>query len=367
MNAQEAPESGIEGAVDALYARARSYNSHCIALPVTKGSDESLWSAARRRSIGSSTAAGALGVSKYDDTPYSVWLELTGQVDPKDISQKPAVKAGNRLEHVVREWFEEETNRRVDVVNSILVSKPHPFMHTCPDGRVIGEAAGLECKTAGHWAGLSEEWGPSGSSESDAVPLNYLVQCVTSMIVTGWRTWYLAVLIGGNDFRWYTIRYDEELAKQIVSQLNGFAGRIQVAKQCIAAHREIPADAIPPATTMEDVFARWPLSQPTPIAATPEIADLVDEFAKLKFGVAERAERLDEIKLAVTSYMGANDTLTLNDVYGGQTPLCTFKSTKPRETFDAKRHKTDAPECHSKYVGTAAASRSFLIKEAGGK
>jgi|GEM_PF-709765 len=361
MIAHDISATGIEGAVDALYANARSYNASCIALPVTKSTNEELWCAVRNRSIGSSTAAGALGVSRYE-SPYSTWLELSGQVERKDISQVAAVKAGNRLESVVREWFEEETHRRVDVVNAVLVSKAYPFMHTCPDGRVVGEAAGLECKTAGHWAGLSEEWGPSGSTESDAVPLNYLVQCVTSMIVTGWRTWYLAVLIGGNDFRWYTIRYDEELAQQIVAQLRAFSIRVAAAKGYIAAGREIPAEIVPSAKTMDDVFRRWPQSQPSPIEATTEIADVVDEFAKLKGQIAGDSERLDELKLAIASYMGECDTLTLHGV-----PLCTFKTVKPRETFDAKRHKADAPACHVKYVGTAAPSRMLLLKEAGGK
>lgn len=48
----------------------------------------------RTKSIGSSDAAGVLGLSRWD-TVLSIWAEKTGRVVPDDISQNLAVKYGS--------------------------------------------------------------------------------------------------------------------------------------------------------------------------------------------------------------------------------------------------------------------------------
>ena len=64
------------------------------------------WERARRGGIGGSDVAAIMGISKYR-SPYEVWLEKTGRVEPKDISGKQAVEWGNRLEDTVARKFAE--------------------------------------------------------------------------------------------------------------------------------------------------------------------------------------------------------------------------------------------------------------------
>ena len=90
------------------------------------------------------------------------------------------------------------------------------------DRHVVGSDRGLECKTADKWAVRSDEWG-SGNvyrrtddvveliETSDEVPDAYLLQSQHYMSVTGKQVWDLAALIGGNEFRIYTLNFNQDL------------------------------------------------------------------------------------------------------------------------------------------------------------
>jgi putative phage-type endonuclease len=352
----------------------RNFNAHCVLVPITKESDERLWLEERKKSVGGTGAAPALGLSPYATT-YRRWLEDTGQLDPEDISQKPAVKAGLRLEDSVADWFSDETGARLERVNGILRSKRWPFIHVSIDRRIVGADAGLECKTAGYWAGKSEEWGDSEGVDTDAVPIPYRVQCAVGRIVTGWSSWKLAVLIGGQDFRWFTIPPHPKLEKRIVTGLDAYWQTVLEARGIIAdgerrgltiteAAKRIPANLIPAPSKYSDVLLRWGQSDRKPITATREIAKLVDEFADERRAIKAAEERQDERKLAITTFMGECDTLMYASAEGYETPLCTHRSMKQRELFNTKQHALDHPDHHSAYVSLSAPAKQFLLKEA---
>jgi predicted phage-related endonuclease len=81
-------------------------------------------------------------------------------------------------------------------------------MAATPD-YLVGHDGLLECKTTAHGGG----WGPTGSDE---FPEGYLVQVLHQMECLQRSVGYLAVLIGGSDFRWYTIRDQPALRAKIV-------------------------------------------------------------------------------------------------------------------------------------------------------
>jgi len=344
----------------------RSYNKHCVIVPVTKEADEAAWLAERRHSVGSSGAAAALGLSPYSTT-YAHWLEDVGLLEPEDISQKPAVKAGVKLESLVAEWYAEETGSRIERVNGILRSKEHPFIHATLDRRIVGAESFLECKTAGFWAGKSEEWGNSEDRESDAVPMQYRIQVEVGMIVTGWQTSRLAVLIGGQDLRWFTCDRDPELDDMIVNGLDSYWNKVMQAREIIADARArgiadpeklIPKSLIPAPTDSSDLKLRYPRSIPKPIEATPEIVALFDELLDARQAKAHADADVEERKVAICDFMGERDELT----YNGDT-LATWRMSKPRATFAADRHAKEQAACHELYAGVASAARPFNIKE----
>ena len=60
------------------------------------------------------------------------------------------------------------------------------------DRLVVGEDAGLECKTAS--ACNADKW------KDGDIPLHYVMQCCHYMAVTGKRIWYIAAVILGREF-----------------------------------------------------------------------------------------------------------------------------------------------------------------------
>ena len=75
------------------------------------------------------------------------------------------------------------------------------------DRLVVGENAGLECKTASAFS--ADKWADG------SIPPEYEVQCNHYMAVTGADAWYIACVILGKEFIWRRIERDEELIATI--------------------------------------------------------------------------------------------------------------------------------------------------------
>ena len=103
----------------------------------------------------------------------------------------------------------EETGLKVRRSNMMYRSKENPFMIADVDRLVVGEDAGLECKTASAYS--EDKW------KDGEIPTQYLIQCYHYMAVTGKRVWYLAVVILGRDFKYKKITWDDEVIKNLIS------------------------------------------------------------------------------------------------------------------------------------------------------
>ena len=138
------------------------------------------WTAARRESIGGSDAAAVLGLNPWKG-PFALWAAKTGAVEPEDISTKEAVRLGTYLEEYVAQRFAEETGKRVRRENAILRNTAYPWAHANVDRMIIGEKAGLECKTTSE---LNMKRFRGGE-----YPVTYYCQCMHYMAVTRFPKW----------------------------------------------------------------------------------------------------------------------------------------------------------------------------------
>lgn len=157
------------------------------------------WLAERKKSIGGSDAAAIVGLSAYC-SPYTVWAEKTGRLPPREDNE--AMRQGRDLEEYVAQRFCEATGKRVRRKTDMIRNQKHPFAHANIDRLVIGEKAGLECKTT---SALNTKLFKNGE-----YPAHYYVQCVHYMMVTGLKKWYLAVLVLNKEFHIFEIERDEE-------------------------------------------------------------------------------------------------------------------------------------------------------------
>ena len=160
------------------------------------------WLEWRKKGIGGSDASAVCGVSRYR-SPIELWLEKTGQLPDSEAGE--AAYWGIQLEALVKAEFSKRTGVEVFAVNQLLQSEEYPFMQANLDGVCEHPDYGtcvFEAKTASAYK--SVEW-------DDAIPDEYVLQIQHYLSVTGYKGAYIAVLIGGNSFRWKFVERDEEL------------------------------------------------------------------------------------------------------------------------------------------------------------
>lgn len=172
-------------------------NKPYIEIPLPSTNEE--WKENRMLGIGGSDAASALNMSPYK-SQYTLWCEKTKRID-NDFDNE-SMRIGRDLEDYVAQRFCEATGKKVRKVNHSFQSKEYPFMLANIDREVIGEDAGLECKTA---SALTRTRYDRGN-----IPIQYYLQCMHYMAVTGKKKWYIAILVMGVGFYWFEVNRDED-------------------------------------------------------------------------------------------------------------------------------------------------------------
>jgi putative phage-type endonuclease len=182
------------------------------------GQPRSEWLATRRRGIGGSDVAGILGLSRYS-SPLSTYMDKRGELGDSEMGE--AAEWGILLEPVILDKW--ATERRVHVWKPGLVAHPNrPWQLANLDGvythasEIVEPEGGVEIKTTNQY--LSQDWDP----DSDRMPDPARLQVQHYMDCTGLRTFDVAALIGGQQFRVFTERYDQELAEMVRAEMDRF-------------------------------------------------------------------------------------------------------------------------------------------------
>lgn len=172
------------------------------------------WLDLRREGVGGSDAGTICGVNPWQ-TARELYHIKRGEIADADDSE--IMEWGRRLEPVVmakmNELMSDEGSGAPQgscaAISSMVWSDARPGSFVDLDGVVTlksGDSGVYEGKTTNQYN--QSEWGPSGS---DDVPISYFLQCQHGMMVCGLSFSILAVLIGGQSFRWYYIERDDEL------------------------------------------------------------------------------------------------------------------------------------------------------------
>lgn len=257
----------------------------------------------RKTGIGGSDVAAVLGASPWK-TPYQLWLDKTTD----DVSEKESdiLHFGQMIEPVIANEFARRNNVKVQVRNNMYRHKEHPELVANIDRYIVGGAI-LECKTCSAWA--SGKFGKTG----DDVPDQYLLQVQHYMHVTGIHEAYLAVLIGGNEYRQFEIPYDRELAEFAAGKCVDFWQNYVI--------KQIP----PPATVNDDLVEYFTANAGASIEATPEISGIIFDLKELKSEEKEIKARIDALSDKVKLFAGENEIITSAGAI-----LATWKQQKDR-------------------------------------
>ena len=291
------------------------------------------WLLRRMGSIGGSDASALIGLNPYMSA-YTLWALKRGRIAPPE--ENEAMRIGHDLEEYVAKRFTEKTGKRVRRRNSMIYNSDYPFAHANIDRQIVGEDAGLECKTT---SVLNLRRFKNGE-----YPATYYVQCQHYMMVTGLQKFYLAVLILGRDFLVFEIARDEEEIAALAA-----------AERTFWVHVE---QDTPPATdgtqsTADTLDAIYPGGGES-IDLTPCLEAIYQ--AELARSVKEDAEnRMKEAQAVIKQYMGDSELGTADD-------YCVVWKPQSRRTFDAKAFAAAHPEIDLNPFYRESTSRIFKIK-----
>ena len=276
--------------------------------------------------IGSTDIAGVLGMSQYK-SPLSVWSEKTGQIIPEDISNKLQVKLGIKMESIVGELFTEETQKSIQRVNETIYHPKYKFLAVNLDRRVIGEKAILEIKTAGIFK--KKDW------IGENIPIDYILQVMFQLAVTGWPKAYLCVLFGNSDFEIRTIERDEKALADMIKKAVFFW-------QEFVEKRQMPMQIT---SNDEDV-----LGSLFPMAKEGSVIELGDDCNKIVESLDSLLadekilkREIDEQKNTLRAMMKNSETAKTNNY------RITWKN-QIDHRINVEKMKADAPTIYEKYL-----------------
>lgn len=307
-----------------------------LLMTVEQMQDEKAWLDVRKKGIGGSDASVIVGLNPWK-SPFALWLEKTGQAEAEDLSDNERVYWGNVLEETVAREFTKRTGKKVQR-RGLLQHDTIPFLLASVDRLVLGENAGLECKTANGFA--AKAW------NGDNVPDAYYVQCQHYMAVTGCDKWYIAALIGGNHFVWKEIPRNDDDIKALLKAETEFWRKVET--------KEMPeVDGSESCTqALEERF-----SGGAPAIELPSEADKI--FLALD-GLKESAKsikaQIDEQENKLRAMLGDAEAGTTAD---GR--RVTWKTQAGRTTIDSKRLKAERPDVYEQYMKQGKPVRVFKI------
>ena len=293
------------------------------------------WLELRHKYIGGSDAAAVVGLNAFV-SPYALWAEKTGRLP--GFEGNLATEVGTYLEEFVAQKFAQETGKKVRKCNLSILNDQYPWAIANIDREIVGEDAGLEIKTTTE-LNLSKFKGGE-------FPSHYYVQCMHYMAVTGKKRWYLAVLIGNREFKWFTIDRDEEEIQALMEAEKQF-------KQLIDSDTPPMADGA--ASTASALFDLYPDSIDSTLGIGAFEKEL-DNYFRLKEQLKNIEMTIGGIENRIKAHLG-------ECARGEGEKYKVSWKTQTRSTFDHKTFVADHPEMDVSKYYKKSNSRPFKVTE----
>lgn len=330
-----------------------------------KSKNRQEWLDIRRKGIGGSDISAILGLNKYASA-LDVYNDKLGLSTEKE--ENEAMYFGTLLEDVVAKEFQDRTGMKVQKLNATLCVGEGGWMRANIDRAIVNpEIAGnvrakavegtnliittdtiLECKTAGMRS--AQFWGPSQELEivtgevtsEHEIPIAYELQVQWYMAITGAKRAYVAVLIGGQEFRCYEIDRNNVL----ISHITQFAHKFWV-ENVLAKNPPEPQSA-------KDAMTLYPESNGNLVEADNDVAVWIGDLRNLSGQIKELETQYKDLQDKVQKKIGQADGFTI----GGEKAV-TWKSAS-RTGVDSKKLKEQFPEAFAQCQKTTS-YRTFKI------
>lgn len=293
------------------------------------------WLEHRRNSIGGSEASTIVGLNPYNSL-YALWADKKGLLPEK--CDNEAMRQGRDLEEYVAKRFCEKTGKKVRRTNFMYLHDDYDFISANVDREVVGENAGLECKTT---SVLNKS-----DFENGEVPLTYYCQCQHYMAVMGYERMYLAVLVLNKGFYDFVIERNNEEITTLIKEEKAFWNKY------------IIGDDIPEVDGSEATEKALDEIYPESLFQQVNIADkqnIVNKLIEIKNTISDCKKIEEQYKQELQ--------LALGDAEKGitETHLITWK-TQTSNRVDSTRLKKELPDIYNNYLKSTT-SRVFRVDE----
>lgn len=296
------------------------------------------WLDFRKSGIGGSDASVVCGINRYK-SPVELWMEKTGRQPHQEAGE--SAYWGTQLEPLVREEFSRRTGIEVKLAKCILQNEEFPFMQANLDGVCYDPELGdciFEAKTAS--AFKLGEW-------ENSIPDEYMLQIQHYMAITGFKGAYIAVLIGGNTFRWKKIDRDEEIISALVKLEKDFW-------ECVENDTPPQLDG---SDASEKFLAEKFLESKNSSVELPEnAAELIRKYETASEQIKALTEEKQFAENLLKEMLGENEIGMIGE-------NIVSRKAVSQERLDSKTLKSEHPAIYKKYASTST-YRRFSVKAA---
>lgn len=254
-------------------------------LPVLQRTQE--WLDARLDGIGSSEAAAAIGVSRWESRSrlWAIKLRLIPTREPS-----LPMLIGTATEDLNAQLYQEATQVAIRRERRLLRSHAYPWMQASLDRRATDRVVELK------YSDRADGYGEPGTDE---VPDEVLVQVVHQMVVTGLPRADVSLLVGGRQHRLYTVPLDAIAAEETIEREREFWRSVQ--------ERREPPLAGPIEADSEYLAARYPRGNGQLIDADEPARELLARLRTLQLNAKQVERALEGVKLGLKSAIAEND------------------------------------------------------------
>lgn len=298
--------------------------------------DKKEWLKYRKQGIGGADAGAVCGLNPYRTALQVYQDKVSEEIEEVD---NEAMRQGREFEDYVARRFTEATGKKVRRANAMFYHAKYPFMLSDVDRMVVGENAGLECKTASPY--MADKW------EDGKIPLSYQIQCLHYMAVCNAEAWYIAVLIYGKEFKYCRIERDEEMIADLIRIEQDFWENHVLKRQMPSPDGSKLADSV-----ISEYFTQT-VPETIPLTGFNEKLKRRQELSEIigKMDI-EKRQIEQELKL----YLGEAE-IAENEQY-----RVSWKAIQSYR-LDEKRLKEEQPAIYKKYKKSVL-SRRFTVKAA---
>lgn len=303
----------------------------------TKEISHEQWLTLRKNSIGGSDAGALMDMNPYQ-SPVSLYADKKGLSKDKETNE--AMRLGNDLEDYVAHRWMEKSGKKVRADNFMYQHDDYDFITANIDRDVVGENAGLECKTMSGFAKYDLEDGE--------VPAQYYAQCQHYMMVKGYDKMYLAILVFQRGIYCLEVERNEEFIKELLAaEIDFWTNYIE--------KNQMPAPDGSDAS-MEAIKQIYPRDT-NPQMQLPNADAEIKRYLELGKAIKDIEEEKKKIQAQLCVRLG--DTgVGIDTEYA-----CSWKS-QVRASVDSAKLKKEFPEVYEKCKKTSEL-RVFKAKKVG--